>query len=458
MRTYYSKILFFVFGLFVISVCSCAAQPLADAPLPEPRPLGRDLNAYQAPLDPEKTPTDMIEAMDATGVITLRQALALALVRNPELAAFSWEVRAKEAAIIQAGLLPNPELGFQLEEFAGTGERRGIDAAQSTLQIGQVFLLGGKRDRRGRLAASERDLAGWDYEAKRLDVFTEVMQAFVDVLAAQEQVSLSKELVGVARSVLESAAERVKAGKVSPLEETKASVELTNARIAREKAQRALDAARKRLSNLWGQTAVTFARADGSLDEIAPIPALDRIERLIAQNPDVARWVKEMEQRSAALELEKAKAIPDVTVSAGWQRFNENGENAAIIGISIPLPLFDRNQGAILEAKRKRAKARQESRAAELKAHTGLADSYQSLASSFMSATELRDQVLPAAQLAFSTAQEGYREGKFAFLEVLDAERTLFETRGKYIEALAGFHKARAEVERLIGERLDALK
>lgn len=454
----YSKSLLLVPALLMAAFGSCASQPVVDTPLPEPRPLGRDLNVYQAPLDSEKTPAEMTDAGDVTGVITLRQVLVLALMRNPELAAFSWEVRAKEAEIIQAGLLPNPELGAELEEFAGSAERRGIDAAQSTLQIGQTILLGGKRAKRVRLAVSERDLAGWDYEAKRLDVLTEVTQAFVDVLVAQEQVALSRELVGVARGVLESASERVKAGKVSPLEETKASVELTNSRIGLEKAQRGLDAARKRLSNLWGQTAVTFARAEGSLADIAPIPALDRIERLIAQNPDVARWIRETENRSAALEVEKAKAIPDVTVSAGWQRFNDNGENAAVVGITIPIPLFDRNQGAIMQAKRKQAKARQESRAAALKANTTLADSYQSLSSFLAEAAGLKEQVLPAAQQAFNTAQEGYREGKFGFLEVLDAERTLFETRGRYIDALSGYHKSRAEVERLIGERLDAIR
>jgi cobalt-zinc-cadmium efflux system outer membrane protein len=458
MRKNHRKVLLLVFPLFVVSLCSCAAPPVANTLSPDPRPLGRDLAVYQAPHDPENATAEMTDEEDATGVIVLRQALALALMRNPELAAFSWEVRAKEAEIIQVGLLPNPEVGAQLEEFAGSGERRGLDTAQSTLQIGQTILLGGKREKRVRLSVLERDLAGWDYEAKRLDVLTEVTKAFVDVLAAQEQVALSGELVGVASGVLESAAERVKAGKVPPLAETKASVELTNARIGLETSRKILAAARKRLSNLWGQAGAAFTRAEGSLADIGPIPSLDRIERLIAQNPDVARWVKEMEQRSAALELEKANAVPDVSVSAGWQRFNDNDDNAAIVGISIPLPLFNRNQGAILDAKRRQAKAKQESRAAEANAHTAMADSYQSLASSFVTATEIRDQVLPSAQLAFQTAQEGYREGKFDFLEVLDAERTLFETRGKFIVTLADYHKARADVERLIGERLEDLK
>ena len=303
----YLKTLLLVFALLFIPVCGGGAQAFADGTLPEPRPLGRDFNTYQAPLDPERSLTET-DSGDMTGVITLRQALALALMKNPELAAFSWEIRAKEAAIIQAGLLPNPELGAQLEEFAGSGERRGIDSAQSTLQIGQTILLGGKRDKRTRLATLERDLAGWDYEGKRLDVLTDVTKAFVDVLAAQDQLSLARELVAVARNVYESAAERVKVGKVAPLEETKASVELANAAIEQEKARRELAASRKRLSNLWGQATPTFEKADGSLAEIAAIPALDLIERLIAQNPDVARWANEMEQRSAALGPRKGQS------------------------------------------------------------------------------------------------------------------------------------------------------
>lgn len=457
MRWMQSATQFLTFALLLGGCAGLVQEPLVNRSYPEPRPLGREFpGSYPAPA-PEETPAQGME-IGKLPVITLRQALLLALLNNPELTAFSQEVRAREAAIIQAGLLPNPELSGQLEEFGGSGERSGMNSAQSTLQLGQVILLGDKRAKRVRLSAAERDLAGWDYEAKRLDVLTGVTKAFVDVLAAQEQVSLAAELVETARGVLLSAAERVKAGKVAPLEETKASVELTYTVIGLEKAELGLLAAKRRLSGLWGRSDAFIASAEGTLADISPIPSLERIGRLIAQNPDVARWDKELEQRSAASALEKAKAIPDVTVSAGWQRFNDHGDNAAVVGFSIPLPLFDRNQGAVVEAKHREAKAREESRAAQMKTLAALADSYQVLASSLAAAAGLRDKGLPAAALAFNTATEGYRAGKFGFLEVLDAERTLFETRSRYIHALAGYHKARAEVERLIGERLDAVK
>jgi cobalt-zinc-cadmium efflux system outer membrane protein len=98
----------------------------------------------------------------------LRQALALALLQNPELRAFAWDVRAAEARTLQAGLRPNPELGLEVENIAGTGVLQGGQSAETTLRLNQVIELGGKRARRLQVAAVERDLAAWDYEATLL--------------------------------------------------------------------------------------------------------------------------------------------------------------------------------------------------------------------------------------------------------------------------------------------------
>src|SRR5437660_1513548 len=115
---------------------------------------------------------------EPTAVLTLPQALALALLQNPELRAFAWEVRVAEARTLQAGLRPNPELGLDIENVAGTGAFQGGRSAETTLRLSQVIELGGKRARRLRVAALERDLAAWDYETKRVEVLTAVAQAF----------------------------------------------------------------------------------------------------------------------------------------------------------------------------------------------------------------------------------------------------------------------------------------
>ena len=102
----------------------------------------------------------------------------------------------------------NPEIELELEDFGGTGEVRGVRASESTFQLSQLIELGGKRTGGFVPPGLERDLAGWDYEAKRLDVLTEATKAFVDVLAAQERLALTEDIVRLSEQVLNAAFER----------------------------------------------------------------------------------------------------------------------------------------------------------------------------------------------------------------------------------------------------------
>jgi cobalt-zinc-cadmium efflux system outer membrane protein len=391
---------------------------------------------------------------EPTGVISLREALALALVKNPDLAAFSWEVRAREAQTLQAGLLPNPGLSVLVEDVGGSGGFHGVQQAQTTITLSQLIELGGKRASRMQAASLTRDLAGWDYEVGRIEALTRVSQAFIDTLAAQQRSRLADELVGLAEEVARTVTERVKAGKVSPIEETKANIALSSARIERERARLTLEAARKRLAATWGSTTPRFERVEGDLDQVAPLPRLERLVERLARNPILARWAAEMAQRQALVQVERASAIPDITISGGYRRINETDDNALVIGVSIPLPLFNRSQGSILEARHRLAKAEAERRAAEVRVTSALADAYKALATAHAEAEGLRANVVPAAQSAFEGINEGYRLGKFGYLDVLDAQRTLFEARAGYLRAVADYHRAVAEVERLVGEPL----
>jgi cobalt-zinc-cadmium efflux system outer membrane protein len=390
------------------------------------------------------------------GDIALRDALSLALQYNPELAAFSIEVRVAEARTLQAGLRPNPEVNIEVENFAGSGTLRSFDGAETTFQIGQLIELAGKRPKRARVASLERDLAGWDYEAKRADVLAETSKSFVDVLAGQERLTLTQELLRLAEQTFDAVSARVKAGKVSPVEETKAGVALSNSRIEHARAQRSLEAARKKLVAAWGSGVPAFERAVGPLDRVAPPPPADRLTQEIRGNPDIARWATEKEQRRTAAALQDAIRIPDPTLAAGVRHFSESGNSAFVAGASVPLPLFNRNQGGILESRRRLAKAETESAAAEAKVRTALADTYQALSTAVSEIDALKTTVLPGAQSAFEAASEGYRQGKFGYLDILDAQRTLFEARGQYVSALATYHKALADLDRAIGRLPDA--
>jgi len=430
----------------------CAAVPL-DKGRPDPRPLGRELEAVRTPGGEPGEPVRPDRAEEPSGPLGLPRALALALARNPELASISWEVRAGEARALQAGILPNPEMDLVVENF-GNSWLEGTDATATTVQLSQQIPLGGKRSKKARVAFLERDLAGWDYESKRLEVFTEVSKAFVDVLSAQERLALHAELVRLAGQVHATVSERVKAGRVSPVEEIRSRTSLAAARIESERARSELTAARLRLAAFWGSASPAFGQAVGRLEEIRPIPPAERLADLVSRNPDLARRDAEMERSRAAVKLENARRIPDASVSGGVRRFHDADETAFLAGLSIPLPLFDRNQGGTEEARCNLARAGEERTAAEVRLRSALAEAYQNLSTAFLEATALRDDVLPGARSAFEAAGEGYRQGKFGYLDVLDAQRALFEARAGYIDALTDYHRAAAEVERLIGERL----
>lgn len=385
---------------------------------------------------------------EPTGGITLEEALSLALAHNPGLASFSFEVRAADAQAVQAGLRPNPELSVEAENVLGSGDRSGFDAAETTLRIGQRVELAGKRPKRARVASLERDLAAWDYEARKADVLAETTKSFVDVLEAQERVVLTEELLGLAQRMFDVVSRRVEAGKVSPVEGTRAGVVLANSRIEVEGARRTLEASRKRLALAWGSRVPAFDRAVGRLEPVGPVPPDDDPAGGLSRNPDIARWETEVERRRAGVELHEANRIPDVTLAGGLRDLRETGDRAFVVGGSIPVPLFDRNQGEILAARHRLAKAREERAWAEATVRASVAEAHRALSTAAAEVEALRTVVIPGAESAFEAAGEGYRQGKFGFLDVLDAQRALFEARGRYITALAACHRALADLQR----------
>lgn len=421
-----------------------AARAARDARLRD-IPAGNDTGAVD-----ERPPQE-------PGILTLDKALELTLMHSPELAAFSHGTSAAEADAHQAGARPNPELALEVEEFAGTGSRKGFDAAETSVRLSQTLELGEKRARRQRVAQAEARLAGRDCEAMRLAVLTLARKAYVDVLLAQGQVALADSQVAIARDVCKAVTERVSAGKVAPREQTKADVELAGARIAHDRAQRELQAARRRLCSSWGSATPAFKEAAGDLDTIRDLP-LEEVSSRLDDAPDVARWNDEVARSREALALAKAGRIPDLGVSAGISRFEEDGTHAAVAGLSLPLPLFDRNAAGIRAATHRCARAEWERSAARLRARTDLAEASNRLEAARAEATTIKAELLPGARLAFDSAETGYREGKFSHLDVLDAQRTLNEAKNRHLEVLADYHRAAADVEQLTGVSLNSLQ
>lgn len=381
--------------------------------------------------------------------LTIKEAAAKALLQNPTLSAFSLEKRVKEAQTLQAGLRPNPHLEIEVDDAAGSGEFTGFDHSEITVQLGQLIELGGKRAARVNASRISEKLADWDYNGKRLDVLTEVNKTFIEVLKAQHKVSLSEDLIKLGNQFYDAVSERVSAGKVAPIQKVKAGVVLSTFKLETKKSKMMLEQYRRKLSSTWGNTNPHFASVVGNLFEVSPVPPLEMLNQKISETPYVQRWKTVEDRRKAILELEQAKRTPDITIKGGYRRLEQTNDNAITFGVSVPLKFFNRNQGAISEAQNNLAKTKEERRAAEIIANKNFLEAYQALVFAHFQASTLHSETIPAAQKSFDGINEGYRFGKFGFLDVLDSQKILFQTKEQYLDALADYHIALAEVNRM---------
>jgi cobalt-zinc-cadmium efflux system outer membrane protein len=432
-----------------------AADPSAAEPSSPPRAaLGADLATFEAPAaagEPVLPP-----APEPVGRLTLRDALAAALLGSPELAAEAYEVRARESAAVQAGLPPNPELDLSVEHFAGTGRYRGFRASESTLQIGQLVELGGKRAARVRLADGERALAAFDWEAKRLDVLTRTTLAFVDLLQAQGESELAVETVRSTRALVAAADARARAGAGTPEEPSRFRVGLAEAEVEQRRARRAVELARLRLAATWGAGAPRFEHAAGDLASGAAPPPLEALHARIAASPDLARWEAELAARRRRVELERSRAVPDVRVGPGIRGYAEDDDAALVLGASVPLPFWNRNQGAVAEARHRLAKSASERRAAEVRLGADLAAAHALAASARAEAEALARDALPQADASRRAVRAAYDAGRLGPLDVLESQRGWTSLRAQRLRALGDHHRGVAEIERILGAPLDA--
>lgn len=392
-----------------------------------------------------------------SGELSLEAAIQSSLQQHPALRLASCEVLASDGRLVQAGLRPNPEASVAVENFAGSGARSGLNAAETTLQISQLIELGGKRGRRIALASSEREIASWELASQRLAIVTGTRLAFIDVLVAQARLELAAELSALAKSLARGVAAKVKAGKVSPIEESRAMVDVSRADMAVIAAQSRLEASRERLALNWGEHGAHFTRALGTLETLPASPPLARILQEIEQNPALARWPSELKRRDSALQLASAMGVSNIALSGGIRQFADSDDVGVVVGLSVPLPLFNRNQGAILAAQADMAAADAGLSASRLALLNEVHTQYQALQAARAEEESLRTRVLPLARRVLKATSEGYRQGKFGLMEVLDAQRIVFESRGVHVEAMASRHRAAAQLEGLIGAGLDQL-
>lgn len=387
-------------------------------------------------------------APGASVPLTLQDAIRRAFEGNPGLQAARRDIDIAAGDRLQAAARPNPELSLTSEGLQKEQRTR-------TVQLSQSFELGGKRA--ARIAAAEVGgrIADADLAAYRSALRADVVSAFFDVVAAQERYQLAQASQQLAQRVSDAAARRVLAGKVSPVEETRARVAGAGSKIELNQAVSELALSKQRLVATWGGQAPRFDAVVAPELPSGAVPAPDAVLAQLSSAPQAQRARLEIERQQALARLERSRRIPDLNLIVGTQRDEQAGQTGpsrTILGLSMPLPLFDRNQGNLLAALRRADKARDELTALEnrLTAEIGAASARLDGARSELAI--LRSEILPGALSAYEAASRGFELGKFGFLDVLDAQRTLFQAKTHYVRALAQSHQAVAEIDRLSGQ------
>ena len=396
----------------------------------------------QAPITSGQAP--QAAATAASTPLSLARAIELALEGNPEVAAATRQLEATEGQVLQGRARPNPELAYSLEDA------RSKTRTQSW-QLNLPVELGGKRAARTKAAEKSREQAQAQLIELKATVRANVAAAYFDVLTARERLALATDSTALAKSSTDTVAKRVAAGKVSPVEETKARVAEAGIRVELAQAASEQRNALSRLFALMGRTDVPYIVLEGTAETLPPVPNLAELQALISSSPAVVLARVEVDRRKALTDLEQSKRVPDVTVSVGMQRSNETQRNVLLFGVSVPLPVFDRNQGNLLEALKLEDKARDELQGAIVRLHSEVAQARERLSTIAAEVQSLQQEVLPGAKSAYDAATIGFENGKFNFLEVLDAQRTYFTAKSQYLKALGEAHRAAAEVDRLLG-------
>lgn len=382
-------------------------------------------------------------------MLTLSDAIQNALDNSPRIKSAAAVAEAAKGTENQAGHRPNPEIAFEMENVAGSGSFGGTDSAEFTYSLTQTVEIGGKRAARINAAKAARGAAAKALAAERLNLERDVRIAYLNILAEDEAVSLAVRQEQLARHVLDTVSEQVRAAAKPEIQLSKAEVAYVTSVIARERKEHELEIAKKRLAKLLGVSALNSSLDRADFFEFKAPDSIEGYRANLARIPDMRRFSYMKTEKESLLDLERALAIPDPDFSLGVRDFRESGDQSFVFSVSFPIPIFNQNKGNVARARAEVVQVASAARQAELILELQLMQNWTQWNTSYSEAQRLKTELLPSAKKAFELARAGYTKGRFSYYEMLDAQRTLFDAMSQYYDLLKLHHTARANVKRL---------
>jgi len=361
--------------------------------------------------------------------VSLSDALSQGTETSPRLAQAKALAEAAEARARQAGVSPNPEIGLEVENIAGTGAFSGLRSVETTLAVSQRIEMGGKRGARIAVAKAERDFAFLAYRRAQADLAYDIRVAYAELKAAEDRANLARDNVGRATELARTANILVEVGRDPPLRKMRADALLAEAKAEDARRFGDLLAARRLLRTLIGSSDNELSALQSEAEQPAPVlaPGVSSLdEKLVEAERDAA---------DARIKLARSGAVPDITASGGIRRFAEGRETAFVVGVSIPLPFRDRNRGNIEAAQSESIAANAALSLSRLNASRARYDASIMLGAADVRLEALAGSGIAQAEEAVRIANIGYSAGRFSLVELIDAQNALNTAKLSVIEA-----------------------
>ncbi|MBN2341431.1 MAG: TolC family protein [Deltaproteobacteria bacterium] len=390
--------------------------------------------------------------------LTFQAAMSYALAHSPSLQAAQYRQQGASAqASARLDGTPNPVLSVEAEDFLGNGPARGVNSMQITTTVSQELELGKKFSGRKKVRSLKREAADVALDIQRRQVLGEVAMGFVEVLAQQVRVEHAAEMVRLSHKTVETVTAQVDAGRSTEMEIEKAEVELALSSLHELAAKRALESARVRLAAACGSREVFFGEVVGALDAASELPPLSDLLARMAQHPELRDAAVRVQVQQALADMEKANRIPNLTVDLGYRYNNAASNHALVAGVGIPIPLLDRNRGNIDAAAKEVLSAQSDVEMLDTELTKLIVSEYYNVQFQMERMTVLHETISPRVTATFAAVEEGYRIGRFGYLDLLDAQRTLFEVEHMVLDAQIQYQLSRILLNRIAGIPFSAI-
>lgn len=380
--------------------------------------------------------------------LTLEQLESLALTHNPSIARFQAAVSAARGNWVQVGLPFNPVVGYAGQQL-GSGGR----AEQHGIAVGQEFVRGGKLRLSREVAAQEVARAQQQLATQQQRVITDVRIGFYEILLAKQQLDIALEIERIAESGARAAETLLKAKEVGRIDVLQAQLERENARILTQNARNRYTAAWQGLTAVLGFPEMEPQPVRGDAEAARSTFAWQTsLNRLLSSSPEIATALVNIERARWAVERARAEPRPNVTVDAVYNVVDNgiDGDDDANLTVTIPVPLWNKNQGAISQAQAEVAGAQRALEQLELRLQSQLAPVFERYANAKSQVERYRDIILPAANETLELTRRSYEAGETGFISLLTVQRTFSQTNLSYLQALRELRIAEVELEGLL--------